>query len=223
MGGWCRPPSSGRVGHPAHTPCSGRCECAGCPPSSQRWVIPHSQGASIWMSLWWLEVSWRQWLGAEAVAHGGAVLSGTGPWCHGTTFGRVTPVPLLPCSPLLLSATKPCVSLVYLFRPLFFPRGLLIPQLLFNWTDGCLPLYQDQFWANAHSDNLGIPLMHTLTHTFLSCWLLLFWALCQGWAHQVLVTHQAISHRNIPWRSKVAMGQSCYASIISMLLSYLRK
>ena len=155
-------------------------------------------------------------------AHGGAVLPAPGRaaramglllagWHH--------------CCPASLFSRPLQILVFHLYICLedfsFFSRGVSIPQLLFNQTDDCLSLCQEQFWANVHSDNLGNPLMQTHTCTFLSCWLLLFWTLCQGWAHQV--THQATNCWNIPWRSEASTGQSCYASIISMLLSYLHK
>lgn len=201
--GWCRPPRP--VEHPACAPFSGRCECAGCPIISEgRYPKPlgcNSPSAPL--------------VSVVAVAGGtGRAPCVMGPhlkeWhqCH--------------CFPAPFFAYH-CFSVVYLLRLLFFsPSGLLIPQLLFGWTYGVF-LFTKISFGIAHSDNLGIPLTHTLTGLFLSCWLLGLWTPCQGWGHEELVTQQVINHQNIPWKSKVAMGQSCYASLISMLLLYLYK
>lgn len=113
------------------TPCSGRCECTGCPPSSQGWVTPHPQGASLRMPLWQLWVSWGQWLRAEA--HGGAVLPGPGrapaamgPHLAGSHQHHCCPAPLFSYLLQILLFLL-CICLDY-----FFAIILLILQLLLN-------------------------------------------------------------------------------------------
>lgn len=135
----------------------------------------------------------------------GRAPGGMGPHLAGWHQHHCCPAPLFSCL-LQILVFYLCICLDD-----FFPqRSPNSPVTVWSdwWLSSSLP-----------RSVLGIPLMHTLTRTFLSCRLLLFWTLCQCRAHQVLVTHQGTNHWNIPCRSEVAMGQSCYASVISMLLS----
>jgi len=119
--------------------------------NSPQEVTPCSQGTDPQMPPCWLCVSWRQWLG--------------GPWPV-ATFGRVTPAPPAALSP---STTNFFILFAFLFIWNIFSRSLLIiPHLLFNLPNGCLPLYLDRFWANAISGSLHISLIHILTliHVF---------------------------------------------------------
>lgn len=136
--GLCRSCSSGHMGHTAHKPCFERCECTSCPTSSQQCVNPRLQ-VDLWMPLWWLWVSWRQWLGAESVVHGGDVLPGSsrapgamGPHLAGWYQRHCCPAPLFSC-PLPIFVFHWCICLDDSRpTPPPRPRDLLIPQLQFN-------------------------------------------------------------------------------------------
>lgn len=131
---------------------------------SPREVTLHLQGAGPWVPPCWLCTSWEQQLGVPMVRP--CCQTKAEPLCHGATSGRVTPFPHCPATLFSHPLQIFVFHLHFCLAFFFFPRSLLvIPRLLFNLSNGCLPLYLDQFWANAILGSLNIPLNHNLTLT----------------------------------------------------------
>lgn len=132
--------------------------------------------------------------------------------------------------PSLISALLPtaytCYTAIYLISLVWFcfvsPKtSILIFWLLFNSINICIPLYRNQFGANAYSTTLGIPLPIFLQacSSLSGCCYLGIYANGGPWEQPASADNTwDFNHWNRLWRSKVAMRQLHFGTFHAIVI-----